>query len=986
MAATPQSENPTIAANGEFVGREREIAAFRRAFDRMLAGRRQIITLGGEPGIGKTRLAEALAAMAEDLGAVVLWGRCYEEPGAPPYWPWVQILREFVEASSLSELRRLIGRHTNRLVALLPELAGMLGIPDDTVHAPQEAGQGRFLAFDAVSRMFRRAAEQVPIVLIIDNAHWSDKASLALLEYVGRELAHSSVLVLCTYRDTEIGRDNPLLETLGIFGGGDAVTRLRLAGLEREAIADLASCVLGKRLQQKIVTEIDRQTDGNPLFVIELLKVLIDESRHAGIEPIEVRIPDGVREAIGRRLSRLSTSVNQLLRAASVIGRRFEERELAQVADVNIETVLAGLDSAMAAGFIERDKAGRHARRFTHALIRETLYNEIPTPDRLRLHGLAGDALASLDPAHAQQRLSQIAHHYFESAMLGNVDKAIDFAIRAGHEAMRLDAYEAAVTQYDRVIRLSEQHALGGNAKRQAILWKSRALLGTGDICGATEVLIASIGDGNNFEDAEWLAEVATQWVFLQADEMQVRQLPVLRQLLQLLPEGDGPARAKVLAALAFAERTLGDVSRVQPRVNESIAMARRVGDALTLSHCLRSAMLALHGNPETLGLRLELGAEFIAIVPAGDHCEQLAQASYQQAFNLLEAGRIDELEYVLDSYERLDAARIGMHEHRTRSFRVMLAMLRGEYQGLEEKLDELRGIGRKTVRNIAEGVYGAQMFALQRDLGKLDELAPLIETFSAAPKQKTWTPGLMICLAEIGKLEAARCELEYLAENGFDKIPADDLRLTTLIYCAETCCLLNDADYARRLLPLLMPYAGTFASHPTVVCFGSADLYLGMLSATAGDSASAQRFFEMAIRANTSARAWPWLARSYYQFGRSFRSSGDPETGRRAERLLREAEQLAGNLGMEGLAANIGRELHGDDTGESYPDGLTVREVDVLRLIAIGRSNKDIGKVLSISLNTVATHVRNILVKTECANRTEAAGYANRHQLTDLN
>jgi DNA-binding CsgD family transcriptional regulator len=339
----------------------------------------------------------------------------------------------------------------------------------------------------------------------------------------------------------------------------------------------------------------------------------------------------------------------------------------------------------------------------------------------------------------------------------------------------------------------------------------------------------------------------------------------------------------------------------------------------------------------------------------------------------------------LLDSYERLDAARIGLHEHRTRSFRVMLALLRGEYQGLDEKLDELRKVGRKTVRNIAEGVYGAQMFALQRDLGKLAELAPLVEAFTAAPGQKAWTPGLMICLAEIGKLDAARRELERLAEDGFDKIPADDLRLTTLIYCAETCCILDDAGYARQLLPLLMPYSGTFACHPTVVCFGSTDHYLGMLSATVGDLEAAQQFFETATRANTSARAWPWLARSYYQFARTLRSVGDEETRRRAERFLREGEQLAGSLGMEGLAANISRQLRGDESGKSYPDGLTVREVDVLRLIAIGRSNKDIGKVLSISLNTVATHVRNILVKTECANRTEAAGYANRHQLIDM-
>ena len=156
------------------------------------------------------------------------------------------------------------------------------------------------------------------------------------------------------------------------------------------------------------------------------------------------------------------------------------------------------------------------------------------------------------------------------------------------------------------------------------------------------------------------------------------------------------------------------------------------------------------------------------------------------------------------------------------------------------------------------------------------------------------------------------------------------------------------------------------------------------MLSASSGDRNEAESFFAAAIRANTAARAWPWLARSNYQYGRFLSSSDDAETRRSAEQFLREAEQLAGDLGMQGLATETGKALRGDCSGDVYPDGLTAREIDVLRLMAIGRSNKDIGKVLSISLNTVATHVRNILVKTECANRTEAAGYASRNQLVE--
>lgn len=995
-----QIEEQVSRAGALFVGRAKELGTFQAAFERMLEGRRQIITLAGEPGIGKTRLAEAFAEEAEGRGTLVFWGRCYEEPGAPPYWPWVQVLRDMVSALSPGELRLMMADSASQIAVLVPEAGRAAAsphaepLPDEVPvshEVPAELGPGRarFGMFDAIARFLLRTAEQVPLVLILDNVHWADGASLALLEFLNQALLRSRVLITCTYRDTEIARGGPLIATLGALSGGAVIERCRLGGLDRSAVALLARRMLGSPLQSKIVDTIDAQTDGNPLFVIELLKELVEEQREAGTEPIAVRIPDGVRETIGRRLNRLPDEVNEILRVASVLGRSFEARELAQVAGDEIEVVLGRLHVADAAGLLECMDEVTQAYRFTHALIRETLYDEIATPERLQLHGRVAETLSESDSAQGRKRLTLIAHHYFESAATGHAARAADYAMRAGHEAMRMDAYEEAVVQYDNALNLMTLYELADfTARREASFWKSRALHCVGDVEGAVRVLIATISDGDNIDDAEWLAELLPQWVVMSSDRPQERQLPLLRRILESLPEGDSASRAKALVATAFAERTLGSNARIQDLVTESVEMARRLGDPIVLCNCLRSAFFALNGNPGTLESRLKYGAEFLDCArdnsDARDNTEWLADACYQQSLNLSEAGRIDELVRLLGNYRNLKASRIGLHLYRSGLLEIMVALLRGDYAGLEQRIERLHTGGGTSRSEDAAGVCAAQMFTLHRDRGTLRQFAGAIEQFLSMATERVWEPGLMLALVEVGNRERAAKEFERLARDEFRSIPSDDMRLTSLIYCSETCVVLGDAQRAQTLYDLLLPYAGTFANHPTAVNFGSVHLYLGMLASSSTGIDAAREHFVQAIDANNSARAWPWLARSYYQFALAIKRAGDPSNQQEARQLLSEAEQIANSIGMTGLVANIDRELRDRDTSATYPDALTAREVDVLRLLAIGRSNKDIAKVLSISLNTVATHVRNILTKTECANRTEAAAYALRHQLTE--
>jgi DNA-binding CsgD family transcriptional regulator len=391
---------------------------------------------------------------------------------------------------------------------------------------------------------------------------------------------------------------------------------------------------------------------------------------------------------------------------------------------------------------------------------------------------------------------------------------------------------------------------------------------------------------------------------------------------------------------------------------------------------------MALRGNPESLPRRVLVGQEHIAAARSTGSADLLAEAYHWQALNYFESGQLEELEALLEHYSSLSAARIGLHQYQTFAHRVTLALLRGDWPDLEQRIEALLEIGTKTRRDDADGVYGAQMFALNRDLGRLHAVAPQIKEMAASATKRMWEPGLMLICAEIGLLPEARGIFDRLVEQDCRAIPRDDMYLTYLVFCAETCCVLGHAAAADSLYQLLRPYSRQTANHPTAVCFGATDLYLAMLASTASRPDLVREHFDHALALNRAMRAWPFLARTQYRYG-AFLVAQQADADRRLGlQQLRDAEQLARRLEMTRLVVDIDALLHAQEGSVTFPDNLTAREVEVLHLLACGRTNKEVSLALAISLNTVATHVRNILNKTQSANRTEAAAYAVRHGL----
>jgi DNA-binding CsgD family transcriptional regulator/tetratricopeptide (TPR) repeat protein len=964
------------------VGRARELDRFRAAFDRMLAGRRQMVLISGEPGIGKTRCAQALADVAEDQGALVLWGHCREDAAAPPYWPWVQILRAYVDASSLDEVRLNMGAAAKDIAALVPELLDLSQPTRQVPGAATDSSPARFRTFDAIRQFFHQATQQVPITLILDDLHWADTPSLSLLEFLNQELLNSRLLIVTAYRDADASSKNPLQHTLGGLIRDPGVERVHLAGLSQSAIGQVAERLCDVTLSDATVKLIYQRTDGNPFFAIELIKVLLEENAGAAIGAMPARIPAGVRDTIGRRLIRLSDPCNRLLGVAAVHGRQFAAREIAVAADEELQNVLTVLEPAVHAGIVQSiaDAAGGY--QFTHGLIRETIYEDLPTVDRLRMHGRAGDALVAVHSAHLEPALTLIAHHYHQAGPLGYAEQAVVYALRAAESAVRMVAYEDALLHYDRAIEtLQSGGVIHDERLAHAYVLKGSALRLLGQIDRAIDVLLEAVNRTRVLGSEVLLVDVLVLLAMTSQHVPQQHIVPLLQRALALLPETDSVARTKALATLAFAQRTSADKSRIQLLVDQALAMASRCCDGAARCACFQLTVMALRGNPLSLPRRLLLGLEYIAVARSTGSGDLLAEAYHWQVLNYFEAGQIDDLETLLEQYESLGAARFGVHQYWAASYRVTLALLRGEWSDLEGRIEALLEIGTKTRRGDADGVYGAQMFALNRDLGRLRTLAPEIKKIATSGTERIWEPGLMLLCTEIGLLPEARAIFDRLVEGDCRAICRDDMFLACLVFCAQTCCALEDAPRAESLYQMLLPYAKQTANHPTAVCFGTTELYLAMLVCTANRPDIAREHFDNAVTHNRAMRAWPYLARTLYRYGVFLLGRSTDTERRMGSQQLREAEALARRLGMSRLVVEINSVLHVRE-GVGFPDELTAREVEVLRLLAIGRTNKDVSLVLDISLNTVATHVRSILNKTQCANRTEAAAYAIRNGL----
>ncbi len=544
---------------GVFVGREQEMERLRKAFDEAVSGRGGLVLLVGEPGIGKTRTTQELETYAKMRGAQVLWGRTHESAGAPPYWPWLQAGNQYA-AGHVDDLTTLIGPlmppgATAELSRIFPWLRQTPNFVEPEVVSDPEVAQ--FRLFDAYTSYLKAIASQAPLVVALDDLHWADKPTLQLLQHVARELSRMRVLIVGNYRDTDITRQSALSETLASLNRESGFDRVVLRGLTRDEVGAYIRARANVEPKREVLDRIFEETEGNAFFLSEVVNLMAQEGTLTKDSISDIAIPDGVREALGRRLNRLSAETNELLQVAAIIGRDFAYDTLTLLGDRDEDALLRLVEEAIEARVIEEtDQAGRY--RFTHAQMQETLLAELSTTRRVRLHGQVGEALERRYGVRADERAARLAFHFSEAATLSPrfSQKAANYSAVAGRQALEQSAYPEAARHFRAALSAREGQEMDDEMAR-LFFDLGKAQLATLDARGAWTSLNLALDHYAGVGNVESIARVAVRfnsYMFFHRPE----QTSVMERALSLIPSG-GREEFDLLLELGSTKGMRGD-------------------------------------------------------------------------------------------------------------------------------------------------------------------------------------------------------------------------------------------------------------------------------------------------------------------------------------------------------------------------------------------------------------------------------------------
>jgi DNA-binding CsgD family transcriptional regulator len=968
----------------------------RAALEQALSGRGRGVMIAGEPGIGKTRTAQEFSEYAAQQGASALWGRCHEEAGAPPYWPWVQIIRSLLQSPAPEAPLGDLGPGAGDIADMVPEMRDRLPRLGPATRL-KDTAEARFRMFEAILRLLAGTCGQRPLVLVLDDLHWADAPSLRLLEFLAPEIADVPLLLLVTYRATELSRQHPLSNTLGGLARAPHIARVDLPGLSVEEAQAFITTAAGTRPPAWFTRSLHQQTEGNPLFLREIVRFLDQQGilnaefeASAAALPRVIRVPEGLKEVIGRRLNLLSPRCNEVLALASVVGRNFSLDVLMRAAAPRgAEELIEALDEALAAHIINDAGNGRY--QFTHNLVRVTLYDELSASVRRRMHRTVGAALEALGGGDRRALLPELAHHFGAG---GDLDRGIDFAIRAGQSADASLAFEDAAQFFQMALDSLALRPAADEITRCRLLFQlGEAQRMSGDFSRAQTTLREAAEAARQFELYEPLAKAALAYEWVSWRIGRAADAPperLVADALRLVPESEIKLRVELTGALARSLLYAGSEKEARERLDFAIAVARRLGDPALLASTLEYLFDFPWGPDGTRDL-LALASEALEAAMRSGNAEVAFMARVRRVACRLELGDFEAVEDEIVHLWRADA-RLGRRDTALGviGLRAAMALMRGELDAaarLSADANSRMSGADTTERESQMAFLSVQLFTLRREQGRLKELGAVLTHFTrTASAASVWRPGLAVLYVELDRLDEARAEFERLASRGFDDLPRDGRWATCLAYLAEVCVALNDARRAATLYRLLLPYADrALVLGGGFVCSGASGRHLGMLAATMSNWSASERHFEEALAMNARIGALLPLAHTRHDYATMMLARRWPGDREQARTLLQSCLSSARKMGaraLEGRAAAQLEELETTPTASAGDNGLTPREVEVLRLIAIGRTNADIATVLTISLNTVATHVRSILAKTGCSNRTEAAAHAIRRGL----
>jgi hypothetical protein len=865
-----------------FVGREAELHQLQSTFDSALSGQGALAMVVGEPGIGKTALCEQLSTYVAVRGGKTLVGHSYEEGSLSlPYLPFVEALRSYVLVQEPDRLKQELGSGAAEVARIISEIRDRVSVELRPAGDPED---DRWRLFQAITGFLRNAASVHPILLVLEDLHWADHGTLDFLVHLSRNLAASRLLVVGTYRDVEVDRSHPLSATLAELRRSASFHRVPLRGLTVDEVNRMMNAIRGQEVPWSRAEAIHRQTEGNPLFVQEVLRYLVEEGlvvreggqyvRTDGGQP-DSGIPEGLRDVIGKRLSHLSTECNRLLTVAAVIGREFSLDVLALVARpssssgqaLDEEELVASLEEALKVGVLEEQaRVGGVLYRFAHALFRQTLYEELSAARRIRLHQEVGRALEQVHARRLDDHAPELAEHFSHSSDAADLAKAVDYGARGAHRAASVYAYGESVRLLERAIEVQEVLDPDDKSRRcDLLLALAEALMGSGE--------------------PQRVAETVVPQTFTLAEDLgdQTRASTSCRLALNALERYGGASVWASEPYRRWAERAdryaaTGSIDRIQAEVALDNAFINPfVGGQPSRPHAARAIALARElGTPRALFLgaqpalqpnspvgedeRYRAAQELATCGRQGVELFTLARGLYFSGVALFNHGDREGAEALWHELEELGT--------RTRDTYVLLrgpflATVRATLDGqLEEALEAAQVLSERA-HELGSAAFGnlwgtALRLRPSLYLGRADALLPDLETGLTGPAFTT-ARGVRqaLCLAYLGRsadAERVLADLQAFSSNA----PTEREQA---VMAMEAAALIGDKPHCAELIGRILPVMPSdLIGNPEHSCT-SVGRVLGMAAVLAGDRDTAEGYYRQALSSSERARFRPEVA-----------------------------------------------------------------------------------------------------------------------------
>lgn len=910
------------AAHPAIYGRADICARLQGHLDAATAGTGKLVWLSGEAGIGKTRLLADLDSRAVAAGATVLHGTGWEDAGTPPFWIWAQVLREAAAERSVEELLAAWGPRCELALGLLPELGTARADPEN------EGTSARFLLFDAVSAVLTRLATQAPVVLILDDLHWTDPGSLRLLRFLQGDASRLPVLLAAAWRDHEVADDSELGElALSLRARADHVG---VPGLSRDAVTHLVSATGGIDVDEEQAEQVRERTRGNPLFVTELSLL----ARDRGTEAVLQSLPETAQAIIRRRLARVSQACHDILAVAAVAGTATPVGVVAELAGRTLHEATAAMDEAVGAGLAKPVPA---RLEIAHPMIRDALRTVLPAGRAREVHLAAARLLApsvDVNPSAA----AEAAHHLISALPLGSVEEAVAMGQLAAETAHRAQAYEEAARHYRQVLELVEP----GSVRFDLLLGYGEALLAGGDLAAARSAYQEAADLARSGADDEGLARAAIGFAAgLSGFEVRLwdeAQNELLEEALTRLPPTDSALRADLMARLSVALSFTDQAHRRDQLAEDAMAMARRVGSARTVGHALAAHCDAIAG-PDDAERREEETSEVIRLArEAGDRGLELLGLRLR-VISLLEQGRLRDAQEDMTTFGRV-AGKLGqpLYAWLVPLWRGFEAHQAGDLVGLDRCADEVERIGQ-----LGESLNARMMASVQR-------LWVFIERLRAAEKahEMRAAVGELIELAPDGQSMVGlfpgqpdslrRAALADLA-GVLDRLPVDSEYLSNLCHIGITLWHSEEsAEHAETLYAALLPHRHRFAIDGLAAgTHGSVERFLGAMATMQSRFDEAEEHFERALAANEGAGVLLAVAHTRAMYAEMLRRRGGPGDAERRAEQLTAARDAYVDMGIDERVAAVSAELGGEASAAAAspdtPPGVFQRRGDVWEL-----------------------------------------------------